>query len=173
MLTTIRSNDAYLGLPHDIFCFTMLQEVVARTLGVELGSYRHFVGSLHLYDQDRAEAQQYLDEGAQATVAMPSMPPGDPIPSIQKVLDAEFRVRRGEDIDADKCGVIPYWADLIRLLQVFEARRKRNASKIKALKAMMAFERYAPYIDGPAARSRRTRSVRNKPLPPRQLPLPL
>lgn len=37
MLTTMRSNDAYKGLPHDIFCFTMLQEVVARTLGLELG----------------------------------------------------------------------------------------------------------------------------------------
>ena len=29
-LTCMRSNDAYFGLPHDIFCFTMLQELVAR-----------------------------------------------------------------------------------------------------------------------------------------------
>lgn len=36
MLTTMRSNDAYIGLPHDVFCFTMLQEVLARTLGVTL-----------------------------------------------------------------------------------------------------------------------------------------
>ena len=25
---TLRSNDAYLGLPHDVFCFTMLQEIM-------------------------------------------------------------------------------------------------------------------------------------------------
>ena len=25
MVTTLRSNDAYKGLPHDVFCFTMLQ----------------------------------------------------------------------------------------------------------------------------------------------------
>ena len=173
MLTTMRSNDAYLGLPHDIFCFTMLQEVAARTLGVDLGSYRHFVGSLHLYDRDRTEAQQYLDEGTQATIAMPPMPPGDPLPSIQRVLDAEFRIRRGEDIDADQWGVSPYWADLIRLLQVFEARRKRNAAKIKSLKTRMAFDRYAPYIDGPRVPSRRSRAVRNKSPHLRQLPLPL
>ena len=37
----MRSNDAFLGLPHDIFCFTMLQEIMARSLGVELGSYKH------------------------------------------------------------------------------------------------------------------------------------
>src|SRR5580700_2938363 len=52
MLTTMRSNDAYIGLPHDIFCFTLLQEVLARTLGVALGPYSHFVGSLHLYDEN-------------------------------------------------------------------------------------------------------------------------
>jgi thymidylate synthase len=173
MLTTMRSNDAYLGLPHDIFCFTMLQEVVARTLDVELGTYRHFVGSLHLYERDRTEAQQYIDEGAQATIAMPPMPPGDPLPSIQRVLDAEFRIRRGEEIDADQWGVSPYWADLIRLLQVFEARRKRNTGKIKFLKARMAFDRYAPYIDGPRVPSRRSRIAKNKLPPPRQLPLPL
>jgi thymidylate synthase len=171
MLTTMRSNDAYLWLPHDIFCFTMLQEVVARTLGVELGSYRHFVGSLHLYERNRVEAQQYLDEGAQATVAMPPMPPGDPLPSIQKVLDAEFRIRRGDDIDANQWGVNPYWADLIRLLQVFEARR--NTSTIKALKTQMASNSYATYIGGPKVPMRRTRSKKNKPPPPRQLPLPL
>src|SRR5690606_4963573 len=27
MMTSMRSNDAFLGLPHDIFCFTMLQEI--------------------------------------------------------------------------------------------------------------------------------------------------
>jgi thymidylate synthase len=99
------------------------------------------------------------------------MPPGDPLPSIQKVLDADFRLRRGEGIDADQWGVSPYWADLIRLLQVFAVRK--NRSKLQALKARMAFERYGPYIDGPRVRSRRTRSVRNAPPPPRQLPLPL
>ncbi len=37
MVTTMRSNDAYLGLPHDVFCFTMLQEIIARSLGLDIG----------------------------------------------------------------------------------------------------------------------------------------
>ena len=45
---TLRSNDAYWGLPHDLFCFTMLQELVARHLGVELGHYYHYAGSMHI-----------------------------------------------------------------------------------------------------------------------------
>ena len=171
MLTTMRSNDAYIGLPHDIFCFTMLQEVLARTLGVGLGPYGHFVGSLHLYDENREEAQQYLDEGVQATIAMPTMPSGDPWPVIKKVLDAEFRIRRGEDIDADQWGVGPYWADLIRLLQVYAARRIGAKAKIKALKAKMASTTFSPYIDGPRP-PRRPRPAR-KPPPPRQLSLSL
>ncbi len=171
MLTTMRSNDAYLGLPHDIFCFTMFQEVVARTLGIGLGPYKHFVGSLHLYDRDREDAQQFLDEGVQATVPMPQMPRGDPWPSIQKILDAELRIRRGEAIDANVWGVGPYWADLIRLLQVVAA--KGNRSRQQALKAQMASINYATYIDGPKVPTRRTRSKRKPPPPPRQLLLPL
>ena len=37
MAATLRSNDAYKGVPHDVFCFTMLQEMIACQLGVELG----------------------------------------------------------------------------------------------------------------------------------------
>jgi hypothetical protein len=37
----------------------------------------------------------------------------------------------------------------------------------------MVFERYSPYIDGPRASPRRSRSTRTAPPPPRQLPLPL
>src|SRR5216684_3838299 len=54
MLTHMRSNDAFLGLPHDVFAFTFLQEIIARSVGVELGLYKHAVGSLHLYDKHQA-----------------------------------------------------------------------------------------------------------------------
>jgi len=40
MLTNMRSNDAFWGLPHNIFSFTMIQEILARTLSVELGTYK-------------------------------------------------------------------------------------------------------------------------------------
>jgi peptidoglycan/xylan/chitin deacetylase (PgdA/CDA1 family) len=40
----------------------MLQELIARALSVELGIYKHAVGSLHLYDRDRPAAEQFLGE---------------------------------------------------------------------------------------------------------------
>lgn len=75
MITYMRSNDVFLGLPHDIFAFTMIQELMARDLSVELGTYKHVVGSLHIYDTDKVAAQQFLDEGWQSTqMSMPPMP---------------------------------------------------------------------------------------------------
>jgi thymidylate synthase len=140
MLTTMRSNDAYLGLPHDVFCFSMLQEIIACSLGIELGTYRHFVGSMHLYDRDLSKAEEFVSEGLQSRIEMPRMPDGDPWPSIKKVLGAEMLVRSKEAIDANAVGVEPYWADLIRLLQIFAGVR------IDGLKAAMTSKIYNAYI---------------------------
>ena len=58
MHTTMRSNDVWLGLPYDLFTATMLHELMADWLGVELGTYHHHVDSLHLYAQhDDAAAE--------------------------------------------------------------------------------------------------------------------
>jgi thymidylate synthase len=143
MLTTMRSNDAYLGLPHDVFCFSMLQEIIARSLGIELGTYRHFVGSMHLYDRDLSKAEEFVSELLQSRIEMPRMPDGDPWPSIKKVLDAEMLVRSKKPIDANAVGVEPYWADLIRLLQIFATR---SGVRIDGLKAAMTSKIYNAYI---------------------------
>lgn len=52
MLVTMRSNDAWLGLPYDLGQFTMLQSAVAQALGVAMGTYTHVAGSMHLYDRN-------------------------------------------------------------------------------------------------------------------------
>ncbi len=54
MITNMRSNDAYMGLPHDIFTFTMIQEIIANSLGVELGTYKHMVGNHDRLSNSRA-----------------------------------------------------------------------------------------------------------------------
>jgi thymidylate synthase len=167
MLTSMRSNDSYKGLPHDIFCFTMLQEVLARTLGLEVGTYKHFVGSLHLYEDDQEFARQYLNEGWQSTISMPPMPIGDPRPSLRKVLDAEYRIRYGAELDVKVWSVEPYWADLIRLLQVFAVTG--DMGKVEALKRKMVFDNYAAYIE--KRKEMVPRVIRRLPL--QQLVLPL
>lgn len=52
MITTMRSNDVWLGLPYDVFNFTCMQIRMAMELGVDIGIYYHNAGSLHLYRHD-------------------------------------------------------------------------------------------------------------------------
>ncbi len=51
----MRSNDIMRGLPYNIIQFTLLQEIMASWLGVELGHYFHLSDSLHIYEKDILE----------------------------------------------------------------------------------------------------------------------
>ncbi len=146
MVTHMRSNDIFKGLPHDIFAFTMMQEIISRELGVDLGTYKHSVGSFHLYDEDKEKAQAYLNEGWQSTDrAMPEMPSGNQWAAIDKVLDAEKKIRNDITAKTDLESLHPYWADLVRLLLVFGVskgaktteRISESLSKISDIKSKM------------------------------------
>ena len=149
LMTYMRSNDIFLGLPHDIFCFTMLQEIMASHLEVGLGIYKHMVGSLHIYCKNVPDMEDYLGEGWQPTSAlMPPMPIGDPRTSIQTVLQAEQAIRLGQSIDDANIGALdPYWADLVRLLQVFRASRYKDTNLIRGLRQKMSSTAYHHFID--------------------------
>lgn len=150
----MRSNDAFLGLPHDIFAFTMLQEIAARELGIEIGSYQHSVASLHLYDDDpegrvraRTRAQQYLEEGHFEKVPMPAMPAGDPWPSIRRLLSAERELRLNLNAYNPPVGLPPYWEDLATLLRVHAiARAHGSQDELRRLLADLRFEGYQLFI---------------------------
>lgn len=147
MFTNMRSNDAFLGLPHDVFAFTMFQEIIARTLCVELGTYKHAVGSLHLYDEHRKKAKKYLEEGWQpTTISMPQMPLGDPWPSINLILEAESTIRTKNGSQINHSNFDPYWADLARLLQIYKLSKEENIEEITKLKKNMSHNIYTPYI---------------------------
>lgn len=119
-ITVMRSNDAVRGLPHDVFAFTMLQEIIARSLTAEVGTYRHWVGSLHFYHEDREKVSSFISEGWQQTagIAMEPMPVGDPWPDIERLLEAEqaFRIDQRSDPWPDSGS--PYWNGLVWLLEM-------------------------------------------------------
>jgi thymidylate synthase len=150
MIVYMRSNDVITGLPHDIFCFTMLQEIAARTLSVELGIYKHCVGSLHLYNADVRKAKSFLAEGWQSTKSdMPLMPAGDPAAGIALLLKAEAAVRRGTSVNKrllNEATKNPYWADLIRLLQVHSYKRRNKRIQIEEVRQKMVFAVYDTYV---------------------------
>jgi thymidylate synthase len=122
-LVFMRSNDIILGLPYDIFVFTMLQEMMAIELGIELGTYHHIVGSLHAYAEDEELCRKLTSSPITNPVAMPPM---RDIASVQPFLAYEARIRQGAPlppcVDLD-----PYWMDLLRVLSWHSEKRRGQA----------------------------------------------
>jgi thymidylate synthase len=146
MVVHMRSNDAYIGLPHDVFAFTFMQEIVARDVGLELGTYTHSVGSLHLYDQDERRARDFLAEGWQYRTEMPAMPIGDPWPSIDWLRANEEAIRKGRLSPLEADGVDPYWVDLARLLRIFALINSKDRRGIVEEQKAMHSGAYASFI---------------------------
>ena len=49
MCVTMRSNDLWYGFCNDQYQFSKLQELVAKEINVDMGTYYHFAHNLHIY----------------------------------------------------------------------------------------------------------------------------
>lgn len=63
MTTYMRSNDLWMGFVYDVFQFTCMQILMSMELGIELGTYTHIVGSLHLYKRDYEKSLENIKKG--------------------------------------------------------------------------------------------------------------
>lgn len=144
MIAMMRSNDAYMGFPHDVFCFTMIQELVARSLGIRVGEYHHFATSLHLYESDQENVAAYLGEGFQNPIfAMPKMPSGCQMDSLKDFLEVEQRIRSGEIVNAESIRLPQYWRDLaLVLLRFADSKFKRGTAVLEENFAQVSNEFY-------------------------------
>ena len=148
MSTYMRSNDAYLGLPHDIFSFTMIQEIIARSLRLDIGIYIHIVGSLHIYEEHIEKIETYLSEGFQTTKKfMPSMPESNPWTSIPQFLILEEKIRNKIYIDFKTVNLNPYWVDLLRLLSIHSLFKEGSYNSIEILKNDLSNDNYKLFIE--------------------------
>ena len=78
-VTYMRSQDAFNVLPYDFFIFTMLQEYLLNELRPEhpeyqLGRYNHYSGSFHVYQKDRNEIEQVIENESAKIITMREMP---------------------------------------------------------------------------------------------------
>ncbi len=147
LICSMRSNDCFIGFPHDVFAFTMIQEIVARELDVEIGTYHHYAASFHLYEGNRKSAEKYLSEGWQSTKQkMPPMPIGTQQNAIKAASALEAEIRLGKDVNLDESGLEKYWLDLLRLLQIYALEKREQLDKIEALAAKMSDPIYNIFI---------------------------
>jgi thymidylate synthase len=138
----MRSNDAIWGLPYDVFLFTFLQEMMAIELKVELGSYYHFAGSLHLYERHLGLANRIL-ESQSTSLHEIEMPPIDRLEDSLVFLAFEEALRR-ETTTHEITQLSPYWRELAEVLHVFHA--SKNFGWIKALEICSPSNRYLPFL---------------------------
>lgn len=127
MFAHMRSNDAYLGLSHDVFAFTMLQEIIANKLGVDLGTYHHLVNNLHMYERHEEHVSTFIAEGLQTTIPMPQMP-GNTCKSLQQMLRIEETIRTNGTLHINCLDMDDYWKDLARLLQIHQIKKQGQGS---------------------------------------------
>ncbi|MBA2678456.1 MAG: thymidylate synthase [Ktedonobacteraceae bacterium] len=155
-LVMMRSNDIIWGTPYDVFSFTMMQEIMAKQLGIELGPYTHMVGSFHLYDRHIKLAQKILSESSYDTYPMPEMPP-NPWQSIRELLEIEESLRvLGVDASdgARTCLTHPYWKDFAHLLHGHAAWRAKNEHHLAHMLALLP-PQYATLLQRQILRQRR------------------
>ena len=77
-VTFMRSQDAFMVLPYDVFVFTMLQEYVKAVLEtaheIDLGRYHHTGGSFHIYTNDISRIEQVISNTTSTHYKMDKMP---------------------------------------------------------------------------------------------------
>ena len=133
--TIMRSSNAFRILPYDLFLFSLLAEVVAAELGVDLAGYHQFAVSFHVYHRDlELAADVAAGEPTGPRAVMPPMPRGPALEHIRALLRIEQdlrdaavslepdSVRRLADrIERELPG---YWQDFGRVLLLHAMRRR-------------------------------------------------
>ena len=148
MFTFMRSNDARAGLVHDIFAFTMLQEIIAKTLGLNLGVYRHYAASLHIYTKDIPFIEAALKEGyAPSAPVMVAMPTEDITHYLCIIVDAEKRNRGGDIPDIDALRLGEYWKDVLRMLAIFRCKKDKDLPAARAIAGKLQNQSYKIYLE--------------------------
>jgi len=115
----MRGNDAVIGLYGDTFAFTFIQEFAAQLLGVDVGSYAHHVGSMHINILDIPKVERLLADQTRRVFPHQTMPSDASWADLQTVLEWEERLRLNQaTFTADAVALDPYWIQVIWLFEV-------------------------------------------------------
>lgn len=93
MIVTMRSSDAWLGIPYDFFTFSMIGNAVAGELAVEPGGIIMQLGSSHLYERDWGKVIELLSHQCESTTVRSPCLGGLPAKSLfDIILDNNHRI---------------------------------------------------------------------------------
>lgn len=143
-LQLMRSNDLFLGTPHNFVQFTSLQEVIAGWLGLEVGSFVLMVDSLHIYEDDLRKLS--INDNAPRiantdSLALPKHESDQVVLSLANTMDCI--VTAGEKLTSavlmrlvnDFSGPQP-WRNLLYIVAADVARRRGFVQEVYQLQEM-------------------------------------
>ncbi len=129
--TVMRSNNAFILLPYNFFEFSLLGEMVAAALRVELGQYMHYAASMHIFARDIDAAAQIGNTTPAPSVPMPPMP-FDPGPLEQAVALARYEptIRTATSVgevlatlDQARSELHEYWWSMLAVLAIYKFQK--------------------------------------------------
>lgn len=146
--TIMRSNNAFLLLPFNIFEFSLLAEMVASELGVPFRTYLHWSASMHVLNCESDKARALVYSGPSASREMPAMPSEvSPLAQAQLLAIHETRLRysssRDEALgvrDSAAVDLHPYWLAFFDVLAIY--RLKLCGADIDAIDLCSALPDY-------------------------------
>tara|TARA_Y100000310_G_scaffold342567_1_gene446350 strand:- start:1651 stop:2640 length:990 start_codon:yes stop_codon:yes gene_type:complete len=134
-ITNMRSTDIIFGLSYDVPAFTLLQELMALELGVELGTYKHLSNSLHVYERhfDMCENIIAKTKESYASKIIHPMEPMSCKPDIDMLMKCEneitnasekdlLNIRRNYDMHNN------FWQDWVTILLARKAKKLKLSS---------------------------------------------
>lgn len=132
----MRSNNAKFLFPYNIFEFSLLSEVIAREVGVDLGCLHFQSVSMHLYENDFEVARQIVEEMKYETYKYDNPIPTTSkcLPQIKKLIKLEADLRHAsmgiseENLDSwieqGKSELDSYWVQFYNIILLFIAEKK-------------------------------------------------
>jgi thymidylate synthase len=128
---SMRSNDAIWGLPYDVFLFSMIQELLACELNLELGTYSHFATSLHIYERHFDLANRIVRERQVPSFEMPRMTGHT---ELRHFLRLEATQREYDFTGLNSANSLSnYWQELLDVLKWY-GQAKRSGGYSRAFK---------------------------------------
>ena len=121
----MRSNDIIWGFPYDVFLFSFLQELLAASMGLQLGSYAHFAASLHVYERHYPLLQRIADANFVDEEPMLRM---ETSADLVKLIEFENNIRMGQVDERLRGAMSPYWRRLADVLSDYARDREMRAA---------------------------------------------
>jgi len=162
----MRSNNAFILLPYNVFEFSLLAEIIAREVGVEMGDMYYNALSMHVYEDSYEKASAIVgsvDDGPMAV--FPPMPhSSNPMVEVKKLIRLESKIRHisaglnnsnigewlkdtislGKD---DAITLDPYWRQFYLLLLYFIVSKKTADKEALQKVAALITKPFSDYLD--------------------------